>query len=306
MKLVAPFVLTLALYGAYNEPSAFGAGDLNSPSPYGLTKSEQSILENKKKIEEYEKKLNEYESATKKGLYNLESKLKKLDSQIDGITSIVESQSDNKVKNIKQTSQYAESIIQVKGEVSEVKQELISVQKIHQDDIENMKTVLKELSSLIDSINNSYVSIEQFNKFQETLEQKLTAISQIEPKKKEINKTKKSNPALSKEGQQLYKSKKYSDAKGIFEELIANNYKPAQSNFYLGMISYNLKEYKLSLAYFKKSISIYSKASYAPELLYYTAKSYEELGDTKNAKKSYTFLIKSYPNSKFAKIAASK
>ena len=296
-----PFLLIITLWG-YDEPSAFGAGDLNSSSPYGLTKSEKHILENKKKIEKYSDKLSEYEKETKKSLYSLDAKLQKLDALLDGVRSVVESQSDSKVKNSKKTSEYAKTIIDVKGEVSELKQELINAQKVHQDDIENMKTVLKEMSSLIDSINNSYVSVEQFNKFQEQLETKLKEIVNTSAKK-ETKKTKKSNPTLSIEGKKLYKAKKYTQAKKNFETLVKNNYKPAQSNFYLGLIGYNTKNYKSALAYFKKSISIYSKASYAPELLYYTAKSYDGLKQSKNAKKSYQFLIKSYPNSKFAKMA---
>jgi len=43
------FMSMASLLYAY-EPSVYGAGDIDSASPYGLTKTEQAVLENKKTL----------------------------------------------------------------------------------------------------------------------------------------------------------------------------------------------------------------------------------------------------------------
>ena len=52
LLLAVPFVLLAA-----NEPSAYSAGDLDSPTPYGLTSSEKHILKNKQEVKTLEKKV---------------------------------------------------------------------------------------------------------------------------------------------------------------------------------------------------------------------------------------------------------
>ena len=48
--LVASIVTITSLNLVAAEPSAFGAGNLDSTSPYGLTSSEKAVLENKKSL----------------------------------------------------------------------------------------------------------------------------------------------------------------------------------------------------------------------------------------------------------------
>jgi len=43
-------ISVLSLFGSMQEPSAFGAGDLDAPNPYGLSSSEKHILKNQKDI----------------------------------------------------------------------------------------------------------------------------------------------------------------------------------------------------------------------------------------------------------------
>ncbi len=45
LLLISSFLLPFSLYA---ERSAFGAGDLDSPNPYGLTKAEKKYLKTKK------------------------------------------------------------------------------------------------------------------------------------------------------------------------------------------------------------------------------------------------------------------
>ena len=42
------------------EVSVFGAGNIASENPYGLTENEQVLLSNKKRVDEVESKLNSY------------------------------------------------------------------------------------------------------------------------------------------------------------------------------------------------------------------------------------------------------
>jgi hypothetical protein len=54
MRLALLTLLSAAALGAA-EPSAFGAGNLDSPAPYGLTPSEKHILKNKEMLDTVKK-----------------------------------------------------------------------------------------------------------------------------------------------------------------------------------------------------------------------------------------------------------
>jgi TolA-binding protein len=85
--------------------------------------------------------------------------------------------------------------------------------------------------------------------------------------------------------------------------LIAANYKPAESNYYLGEIWYYRKDYAKAISYFKKSALLYDKADWMPKLLLHSAISFEKTGDFKNAASFYETLMTNYPESKEAKSA---
>jgi len=59
MKRLLPILLTgAALFAAPpQEPSAFGAGNLDNPNPYGLSDDEKHILQNKQAIEALRKQM---------------------------------------------------------------------------------------------------------------------------------------------------------------------------------------------------------------------------------------------------------
>lgn len=70
------------------EPSAFGAGNLNSSQPYGLTSSEKVILQNKNKL--------------KKVVVNSNNQANEVDSlreRIDGLQTIIEGLSKKSQEN---------------------------------------------------------------------------------------------------------------------------------------------------------------------------------------------------------------
>jgi len=58
MRLVLSLSLVLLpLSLIAGEPSAFGAGNLDSDNPYGLTEAEKKILQNKKTLQQNDRKL---------------------------------------------------------------------------------------------------------------------------------------------------------------------------------------------------------------------------------------------------------
>ena len=71
------------------EQSMFGAGDLNSPTPYGLTKAEKVIVKNKKTIKSNEKTLKN----NKKKINKVDVKINDLEEKLNGLDSILESES---------------------------------------------------------------------------------------------------------------------------------------------------------------------------------------------------------------------
>ena len=79
-------VTPLLLSGA--EPSAFAAGTLDNPNPYGLTKNEKIILENKKHLRKVEVYSN-----------NQANEVESLRDRLDGLQSVVESISRKSHKN---------------------------------------------------------------------------------------------------------------------------------------------------------------------------------------------------------------
>ncbi len=123
------FMGMVSLLDAY-EPSVYGAGDIDSASPYGLTKTEQAVLENKKTLQM---------------LYN---KMTEQQRKIDGLTTVIEGQN---------------------REILELKEELaVQVTQITQNtssqDDNSTYSMLLELGQTIDHINNTYVSRDELKK----------------------------------------------------------------------------------------------------------------------------------------------
>jgi TolA-binding protein len=71
----------------------------------------------------------------------------------------------------------------------------------------------------------------------------------------------------------------------------------------IGEMKFRRKNYAEAISYFKKSASLYSKASYMPSLMLHTAIAMEQTGDIKNAEAFYNGVIKKYPKSEEARDA---
>lgn len=283
--LLSSFLLPLSLYA---EKSAFGAGDLNNPSPYGLTKAEKYILDNKETI-------SDIEGTVRKN----RSRIGSLEESLSGVKSIVE--------GLNQKGQNEKLELQsLKGSSEEMNQKIDDIIVRHDENIQQLKTVMGELSSLIDTINSRYVSKEEYNALATEINSfKLDVAKQL----KQIAKggsnplDNKSNAQVAKDAKALFDKKKYADAIDHYEHLITKNYKPAAAHYYIGESYFQLNEYKNAVAYFKESAKRYAKASYMPNLMLHTAISLKKGNDEEGSNQFLQALIAKYPNSSEAKKA---
>jgi len=285
------------------EVSVFGAGNLDSAKPYGLTSSEKYILKNKQKLGSIDSKV--------KGV---KSEVELLSERIDGIESIYESDSQRLNKAVREVNKIVEEKEIQDAQIADMKSVLNQLMQLQEENnartaknISALKSSIRKLTKLVNKINSDYISVKEF---EATMRQFSSSGVKVSKKTKTKSKTKldskKSSAQLLKEAKAYYKKQYYKNAIPIFEELLNRNYKPAESNYYLGEIWYNRKKYEDAIAYFKKSAMLYDKASWMPKLLLHSAISFEKLGDVDNASSFYSTLIEVYGDTKEAKIAKQK
>ncbi|PID48049.1 MAG: hypothetical protein CR967_01945 [Proteobacteria bacterium] len=284
-------------FGFCEERSAFGAGDLESSSPYGLTDSEKVLLKTKERM-----------SALSKQLDDIQFRLSTLEEQMEGVRSVFDG-TNERVNGIDRRLARLEDILGLDGNATPFSSQISDIQahvdknnKIQSSNNKEIKKVIGELGSLIDSINADYVSKKKFSDLESRLN-RLEKSKQVskEPKKSVPKPKGKSNFEIFSQAQKLYDKGKISKAKIYFESSVANNFKPAYSNFMLGEIAYKKKQWSSALGYYKKSVELFDKATYMPTLLYHTAISFDKIGDKQNANKFYKALKQGYPSSKEAK-----
>ncbi len=286
MKKTSLILLTvLGAFAANPEPSAFGAGNLDSPNPYGLSSEEKHILKNKQAIEALQKRLLKQQQIVQENR-----------ERIDGLQSIIEGLGSK----IQRYDKALETVDELNESVERLNEKIDAVAKADQENFDQIRKVLQELGSLIDSINEKYVDKARFEKLESAFLQFKNA---YESYTKKSDLSGKSNAKIYAEAKKLFRKKAYGDAKIRFEHLVKHKYKPATSSYYLGEIAYDEGRYKDAIAYYKKSASLYDKSSFMPTLLLHTAISFERLGNKKEAKKFYESLIDLYPKSKAAAIA---
>jgi TolA-binding protein len=289
------FILPIMAFSA--EPSVYGAGNLDSDNPYGLSPSEKKIVQNSKTIKSLEKRLR-----------ILQFKYSDLQEKLDGTRSVTQSISDKigmidgKIREVNmRDSNKTDSIQSLRTDLDSLKEQFNENLTIQSENQAKIKSVLSELSSLIDSINSNYVTKDEFNKLLATQNKILKKISGIKKRNIKSSLSKKSGAQLLKEAENYLSKKAYDKAKIRYERLIKIGYKPARSNFKLGEIAYRKKQYKKAIIYYKKSIALYENASYTPTLLYHTGVSLSKLKKSKEASKFFQVLKSNYPDSKEAK-----
>jgi len=286
-----------------SEPSAFGAGDLNNPEPYGLTSNEKVILDNKDKLRKVVVKSN-----------NQANEVDSIRERIDGLQSIIESLSrkahNNKInlnrlneENVLKT----ENSDEYEKRLSDVVQNNSKNISEINSEIEKMKIVMSEVSLLVDSINKDYVTKAEFNNlvndvnnFKTLMVKELKSSKTSSSSKSNSGKT---NAQIATEAKAFFNKKYYKDAIANYEYLIKNSYKPANAHYMIGEMNYIRKNYSDAISYFKKSSSLYSKASYMPTLMLHTAVSMDNTGDKKNAQTFFKAVVAKYPQSSEAKEA---
>lgn len=295
------FIFTSILHA---EPSAFGAGDMDNPNPYGLTTEEEILLKNKKNLKKVIVKSN-----------NQSNELESLRDRIDGLQDVIESLGRNAHKNKQSLQNYTQQSIdrvnnsdEFEKRLSEISQTNQITSKNNSDEISKTNLVIIELSTVIDTINKNYVSKKEFNslvndlnRFKELVAKELK--SEVSTTKASSSLSSKSTGDIATEAKGYYEKQYYTKAIKLYTYLIEKSYKPAHSNYMIGNMKYYRKNYSDAIAYYKISAKLYSKASYMPTLMLNSALSMKNLGDLKNAKIFFKSIIKKYPNTKFSKKA---
>jgi len=289
------FLSLLLPFSLYAEKSAFGAGDLDNPSPYGLTKAEKHILDNKETI-------SDIEGTVRKN----RTRITNVEESLSGIKSIVEGMNETGRDDKLSLQSLKNEMRGMKESSSQMSQRIDDLIVNHDENIKQLKTVMGELSSLIDMINSTYVSKDEYNALVKEINSfKLSVSKQL----KQIARhganplDNKSNAQVEKDADKLFKKKKYADAIDHFEHLITKKYKPAKSHYYIGESYFQLNEYKNAIAYFKESAKLYSKAKYMPKLMLHTAMAFTKTKDEEHAQQFLQAVIAKYPNSSEAKKA---
>jgi TolA-binding protein len=263
-----------------NEPSVYGAGDIDSPNPYGLTKTERNILKNRREIQ------------------NLKNKVQEYQNRIEGLISIIDGL-NKEVLALKEQMKIMNKTIE---------------KNANKRDDNKTYALLLEMGTIVDKINNSYVSKEELNQILSAQNQSYNRYSttnipeslnnnqntEIENGNEEVRED---ISTIYRQGVQLFSRKSYNFAKEKFEEALKRDYKPASTNYYLGEIAYYTKNYNDAIEYYKKSASLYDNATYMKVLYLHTAISLYRLGEKEQARKFFEFVIDNYPNTKSAEIA---
>ena len=301
--VVSPFILSS------NEPSAFGAGDITNPNPYGLTQNEKVILETKKNLHKVVVK-----SRTQADeVDSLRSRLDGFQTIIEGIgrksyenRSAIEKLKEQSAEDKKSANEYDKRLSEISQSNVQDIQKLSTQVETNRANIEKITLALSELSKLIATMNSSVVTkdeftslVNDFNTFKSVIAKNIAngvavATSPLE---------KMPNSDVDNEAIKYFDSKQYDKAQEYYLHLIKNNYRPAHSHYRVGEVYYNKKDYGNAISYFKKSASLYSKASYMPSLMLHTAISMHRTKDLDNAKKFYNAVVAKYPNSSESKEA---
>ncbi|MEA3553607.1 MAG: hypothetical protein U9R39_04270 [Campylobacterota bacterium] len=291
------------------ETSMFGAGDLDSPSPYGLTKAEKVIVKTKNSVAKNEKQIKRVDVV----IDDISQRIDALESLIEGDSQklnkvflnlnkqIKKSENSSRVNKLSKES-YKRDNEQFRNDIDELKN---SVNE-NIENINRLKLSFDKIVKTVNKVNKNYVTRAEFNKLLKLLDKQPRAVVSQKKSNKNSVDTSKSKKQLMADVRVLFKKDYFTKALPILDYLIQKNYKPAECNYYLGEIHYYRKKYKDALHYFKTSMMLYDKASYLPKLLLHSAISFDKTGDSENAENFYTTLIEIYPDTPEAKTASKK
>lgn len=277
------FVAGVSLLFA-NEPSVYGAGNIDSSSPYGLTTTEQNVLNNRKQVQQLSNQVSEQQR------------------RIAGLTTVVDGL-NNQILDLK------EQLKESRKADSKMEEEY----KKREENYKKSYTLLLDLGKMIDQINNNYVTKEDLSAIQrepsvssQQYESSSSNNNMIIDGRQYNDTTQQSGTDVSGlyiEAVQLFSHKSYLAAADKFKQAIVQNHKPAPSNYYLGEIAYYTNDYYSAISYYKKSAAIYDKASYMKVLYLHTALSLSKTGQHEQARGFFKYVLDNYPGTKSAEIA---
>ena len=274
-----------------NEPSVYGAGNIDVSSPYGLTSTEQNVLNNRKQVQQLTNQVSEQQR------------------KIAGLTTVVEGLT-KQVLDLKEQQKESRKADNKRDEEF----------KNREEDYKKSYTLLLELGKMIDQINKNYVTKEDLS----VLQRAAPAPSSQQYEQPTYNNNTSNNMIIDgtqyneansqqygsvdisevyREAVQLFSHKSYISSSQKFKEAMAQNHKVAPSNYYLGEIAYYTNDYYSAISYYKKSASIYNKASYMKVLYLHTALSLSKTGQHDQARGFFQYVVENYPNTKSAEIA---
>src|SRR3990167_7891404 len=285
MRSLVTFSFLFSILASASEPSVFGAGDLNSPNPYGLTHEEKLILENKKELQTVIQK-NNAQSA----------KVESVTERLDGMQGIIEGLAQR-------SNEQALMLQKIQEKATAESNNSVSMEDLgkqisaNTENIAQFKTLLEELSLLVDGINSNYVTKDQFAALIKQLKVSVTS------SEKSATPAKMDNSAIEKEANKLFSQRKYSEAQIYFEQMVQKKHKSAEALFMIGETHFERKNYKEAVATYKESASRNEKAGYMPTLLLHSGLSMEKIGDSTTAKAFYQATISKYSGSGAAKEA---
>ncbi|MDQ7045335.1 MAG: tetratricopeptide repeat protein [Sulfurimonas sp.] len=296
-KIIAASLVAITSLNLFaEEPSAFGAGNLDNPSPYGLTSSEKTVLQNKTKLKKIVVKSN-----------NQANEVDSLRERIDGLQSIIESLSRKAQSNKRSLSKLEDKNSDDLKNSDEYGKRLGEIAEENSRTITNNALLLEKLTNVVDIINKTYVNKNEFNvlvddvnKFKSLVAKELKN-TPSKAKKNDLDSM--SNADVSKKAKAFYDKQYYTKGIEYYSHLILKNYKPANAHYMIGQMNFKRKNYSEAISYYKKSASLYSEASYMAELMLNTAISMDKTNDKKNAKAFYNGVVSKFPQSSQAKSA---
>lgn len=275
------------------EVSVYGAGNLDSQSPYGLTNGEKQILQNR----QLSQNVSDIDSSLSEAIERIEG----LQSIIDGLNARI-AKLEKRVNDLESGGVSAADSNTSNSEIAELRQYVEQSRAIQEANNQKITKALQDMGALIDKTNAKKPSQSDESKAKPSKSNDSEA--QNEKSKPDFSKQK--NADIANDAKKLFEEGKLQEAKDRFEYLISKDFRPAAANFYLGEISYQQKSYSNAIKYYQKSIELYDKADYTPKLLYHTAISFDKIKDTQSANRFYKALKLGYPESKEAKASPNR
>lgn len=268
---VAFALVTFAILKA--EPSAF---ELQS----GATKQDMQTLKGKSETQSDK-------------IFELQNKIKALETSVEGVKSIYEGQAKNindltnKMNALDSNKLNDESLATLQEQVAQNTQ-----------NIQTLTESLKNLSDSIAQIKGLLGEIQQVESDKLKQAQEANEIAKVAFKKDKARRA-----DIFKEARRLTYSKKFNEAIARYNWLIEIDYQKAESHYMLGNIAYEQNKYNDAIYHYKESAIFDDKAKYMPRLLLNCANSLRVLDRVEDAKKFYNSLIARFPNSAEAKDA---